>query len=279
MALQVNHIDGIKTHNNLKNLEWCDNSYNQKHAYALELNYSHRMLTHDVVVYIWKLLIDDINVINGRTPTKGSPTLVKKYLLCDMGINVSISIIKSIKTKECYRNITDMLDQRPFEDLRGRSSATKLNEDIVKTIWMMLIDDPLYVGDTKTYGSPNRVYRLLIDKGIHDVSLDDITAIKLKKNWSSVTDSLPQTDFDDCRGMSHSKLSNELVVLIWLLLIDDPVFLNGEEPTNGSISMVKSILCKRGYNVKTSTIDAIKRKINYKKITDTLVQKEFPKLK
>ena len=34
---QVNHIDGNKLNNAISNLEWCDNSYNQKHAYKLGL--------------------------------------------------------------------------------------------------------------------------------------------------------------------------------------------------------------------------------------------------
>ena len=34
---QVNHIDGNTENNNVSNLEWCDNSHNQKHAYALGL--------------------------------------------------------------------------------------------------------------------------------------------------------------------------------------------------------------------------------------------------
>lgn len=34
---QVNHIDGNKTNNNVKNLEWCSASYNLKEAYRLGL--------------------------------------------------------------------------------------------------------------------------------------------------------------------------------------------------------------------------------------------------
>lgn len=36
---QVNHIDGNKSNNTLSNLEWCDNSMNQKHAFLNNLNH------------------------------------------------------------------------------------------------------------------------------------------------------------------------------------------------------------------------------------------------
>ena len=35
--LQINHIDGNKLNNKLENLEWCDSSYNNTHAYKIGL--------------------------------------------------------------------------------------------------------------------------------------------------------------------------------------------------------------------------------------------------
>lgn len=38
---QINHKDGNKTNNNIDNLEWCDNSQNQIHAYKMGLQKKH----------------------------------------------------------------------------------------------------------------------------------------------------------------------------------------------------------------------------------------------
>lgn len=59
---QINHIDGNKDNNCVENLEWCDNSYNQKHAIAhglknrekMSAHSSFRKLTEDQVAFIKK---------------------------------------------------------------------------------------------------------------------------------------------------------------------------------------------------------------------------------
>ena len=57
---QVNHIDGNKDNNTVSNLEWCDNSYNMRHALKIGLisrekeskNCHLRKLTEEQVIFI-----------------------------------------------------------------------------------------------------------------------------------------------------------------------------------------------------------------------------------
>lgn len=43
---QINHIDGNKNNNHVSNLEWCDNSYNQLHAWKNGLKDVTKMSEH-----------------------------------------------------------------------------------------------------------------------------------------------------------------------------------------------------------------------------------------
>lgn len=79
---QVNHINGIKTDNKVKNLEWVNNSMNQLHAYALGLqpsrkgeNNSNTKLTNNIVTTIKEKYNSGLNI---------------KYISENMNINLSI---------------------------------------------------------------------------------------------------------------------------------------------------------------------------------------------
>ena len=93
---QINHIDGDKTNNNVKNLEWCDNSMNQIHAFSNGLqkgNFQHpnSKLSYDDVLYIK-------NSYQKGVIGKGMKTLAKKF-------NISYSAIQQIIYGKSYKNV------------------------------------------------------------------------------------------------------------------------------------------------------------------------------
>lgn len=57
---QINHIDGNKDNNHISNLEWCDNSYNQKHACDNGLKSTIKMSEHSA---LRKLSIEEVKYI------------------------------------------------------------------------------------------------------------------------------------------------------------------------------------------------------------------------
>lgn len=60
---QVNHINGIKDDNRVENLEWCNNSQNQIHAYNNGLNYISEISKSKISKANSKIVLDTENGI------------------------------------------------------------------------------------------------------------------------------------------------------------------------------------------------------------------------
>jgi hypothetical protein len=93
---QINHKDGNKQNNNVDNLEWCNNSVNQLHAFKNNLNkgnfeHHNSKLTYDEVIYIK-------NNYQKGVFGFGIRSLANKFNVCD-------STIKQIISGKSYKNI------------------------------------------------------------------------------------------------------------------------------------------------------------------------------
>lgn len=95
--LQVNHIDGDKSNNNLNNLEWCNGSHNMQHSYDKQIHippYGEKaggnILTQQQVLEICELI---------QSGTDSYAQIGKKY-------GVSKTAIFDIKRKKSWAWLT-----------------------------------------------------------------------------------------------------------------------------------------------------------------------------
>lgn len=93
----VNHIDGIKTNNNIENLEWTTYSENNKHAYRIGLKTPARKLTNEQAKLICELLVK----------YQGNSKLVKDALQFTDLYFIDYKLIGAIKRKVRYASISD----------------------------------------------------------------------------------------------------------------------------------------------------------------------------
>ena len=81
---QVNHIDGNKENNHVSNLEWCDNSINQKHAYKLGFrnssgeNNGNAKITDEQILEIWEKQLDPYDI---HKKYGVSMNMLKEYII------------------------------------------------------------------------------------------------------------------------------------------------------------------------------------------------------
>lgn len=81
-APQVNDINGIKTDNNLGNLEWVTRSQNQKHAFAIGLKKGRSFYSQEFIqTLLEKYLSDKSNTLIKISREFGpSPTSIRRWL-------------------------------------------------------------------------------------------------------------------------------------------------------------------------------------------------------
>jgi hypothetical protein len=91
----VNHIDGNPSNNNIKNLEWCTHSENERHSYDIlgKIN-ANRKLSNEAIEDILKNCIKGVNKVN-----KGN---VEEFMI---RYNVSQGTILNVINKKYYVGI------------------------------------------------------------------------------------------------------------------------------------------------------------------------------
>jgi hypothetical protein len=102
----VNHIDGVKTNNHFKNLEWCDVRHNTLHAYRLGLEKPVRGSQHGRSKYTEEQVITVCELLQNTSLT---------YLEISLKTGVPIRTVESIRGKE---NWTFISEKYNFSDRR-----------------------------------------------------------------------------------------------------------------------------------------------------------------
>lgn len=167
-CLSGNHINGIKTCNTVKNLEYITMKDNLKHAWFCGLNnnknenHYRSKLSNAMVRTICEMIIS----------YKGNSKQIYD-ILYNKGYNIKISDILNIKSKASYCNISD-----EYFAKGEYNTQKKFNESTVDIICKLLI---------KYNGDISKVLNWCNNNNIIGISYNDIYAIKTRKTWKYIS--------------------------------------------------------------------------------------------
>lgn len=174
--LDVNHIDGTKTHNRPRNLEWVTRSENICHAFATELNMSKGETSK--LAKFNNELIDEM--CRKLVEYSGDIEKVVEYFSSIGNFAVSRWNVECVKYKKKWVEISDKyFDKDTFKGIKKkRSGLPKLNPEKVKLVCQTLVKNNMSVYDT---------YKELKDT-MPELSHSIVYKIKSKYNWKEISD-------------------------------------------------------------------------------------------
>lgn len=168
---EVNHIDCIKYHNNVENLEWVDRIGNMRHAIKNGLvpvmsGVKNGSCKHDenIIHEICKLLL----LTNG-SPAGTIYLINNEYLKCG---NVNKTIVEDIKRKRTWKHISDKYFTK------GQFMIyTPITVKIIRVICQEIIE---------SNSNLVKIQKNLMDKG-YNVHESTIVGIMNKEHWTCIS--------------------------------------------------------------------------------------------